>query len=424
MAEKDQLYIHALGGLSMELNGKRVEGNFRDHSQFTLLLMTIVHFRNSGVERNFLINTIFGDQQLDDVSHSLRNSLYLAKKKMGELGFPDANYFYKEKNVYYWDDQVEVVEDAEEFEKAYYQAVREQNLEDLLEKMMEAVNCYTGSFLPQFQNVEWVREEADRYLGMFRRCIRDIDQFATKLSRYQDLYRISMYAAKVDPYASWEALGLKALIGMDLYEEAEAFYNQTLETYIAKFGSRTAKAVRDVVDEMGKYMMYQLEDISQIHKRLTSHKESTSGGFICSFPVFQELYRSVERVMERFGGYIYLLLCTVVDGEGNPLGDSTELEPVYDRLMESLAHSVRHSDTITRYGKGQFLVLLLGTTEDNCDIIKERIDADFAGALEAGISEDEVDRKYADVTVEYSIQKVIAEHPHSFPFFENLQHEE
>ena len=49
---------------------------------------------------------------------------------------------------------------------------------------------------------------------------------------------------------------------------------------------------------------------------------------------------------------------------------------------------------MTRYGKGQFLVLLFNTTRENCKIIEDRIDANFlVGKQRTG--------------VEYSVNSVI-----------------
>lgn len=416
MEKKDKLKVQMLGGFSMELNGVRLQSNFRDNSSFMLLLQTFLHFRKTGVERNTLIKTLFGDQELDDVSHSLRNSLYQAKKKLKELGMPDIEYFRKEKNVYYWTDHFDVQEDAEIFEHSFYKATQAKDPEERLQKMIRAAELYTGPFIPLMQNVPWVYSEMIRLRGLFERNMWEIDRFSTMMSKYSDLQKAALYAVNVDPYANWEALVLKALVGMDLYDDAERYYARTVDAYTAKFGSRTAKKVRDVVDALGRYMMYQQEDIVGIRERLRIHEDMTRGGFYCSFPVFQELYRSVERVMNRFGGYIYLMLCTISDAEGKPVEDSELLEPLSERLLESLVRSVRHSDTITRYGKGQFLILLFGTNEENCSIVKDRINADFARTL----AEDEELEENASVM--YSLSRVIVEQTQGFNFFGQLDH--
>ena len=91
-------------------------------------------------------------------------------------------------------------------------------------------------------------------------------------------------------------------------------------------------------------------------------------------------------MMERHGDQVFLMLCTVVDSKKNPMKDGPKLEELSDRLLESIVKSVRRSDTVTKYGKGQYLVLLANTTRENCDIVQRRIDRNFrVGRQRTGI---------------------------------------
>jgi GGDEF domain-containing protein len=54
-----------------------------------------------------------------------------------------------------------------------------------------------------------------------------------------------------------------------------------------------------------------------------------------------------------------------------------QLEDLSSRLCEAIQNSVRHSDAFCRYGKGQFLVLLINTTAEDCSIVQRRINDHF-----------------------------------------------
>lgn len=47
------------------------------------------------------------------------------------------------------------------------------------------------------------------------------------------------------------------------------------------------------------------------------------------------------------------------------------------RLNEAIKHSIRHGDIFNQYGSGQFLILLVNTTRENCDIVEKRISHNF-----------------------------------------------
>lgn len=47
------------------------------------------------------------------------------------------------------------------------------------------------------------------------------------------------------------------------------------------------------------------------------------------------------------------------------------------RMEKAVCESLRRSDAVTRYGKGQFLALLLDTKPEECDMIQKRINSRF-----------------------------------------------
>ncbi|MBQ8994764.1 MAG: hypothetical protein IJ091_03005 [Oscillospiraceae bacterium] len=150
-----------------------------------------------------------------------------------------------------------------------------------------------------------------------------------------------------------------------------------METYVAEYANRSAQAVRDVIHKLTAELDYRHETIDQIQGKLTNETKIGGRGYYVSYPVFVELYRNMERIMERSGEYIFLMLCTVVDSKGNPMREGPKLDELSARLEKAVIQSVRHSDTVTRYGKGQFLVLLFNTARENCKIIEDRFDSNF-----------------------------------------------
>ena len=66
--------------------------------------------------------------------------------------------------------------------------------------------------------------------------------------------------------------------------------------------------------------------------------------------------------------------------------ESTQLERLSLKLGDAICHSVRRSDAICRYSKGQYLTLLLNTTREDCAIVQKRINYYFlAGTQKAGV---------------------------------------
>ena len=390
-----RLHVKMFGKFSVTYNGREILDGMSGKSQFALVLETIIHNRAAGAGKNLLAQTLFEDRDIEDVSHSIRNILYNAKKKLRSYGLPDTDYFRKKNNLYFWTDEIEVVEDTEQFETLYKNAHLEADPKKRFSDLVSAMRKYTGMFLQNMETVAWMSNEAIRLKSLFHDCVKEIETLAVDLQLFRELEEVGRYACKVDPYSEWEVLVLRALIALSRYEEAESYYNTSIDRYIKEYGSNSSDYLREIIKNLSVYMVYQIDSIDHIQTKLQDSEElKERGGYYCSFPIFQELYRTVERVMQRSGDNIYLMLCTIVDSKGNPIQSGSRLDELSDRLAEALLKSVRHSDTVTKYGKGQYLLLLFDTSMENCSVVQRRIDSNFI-----------IGRQRTGLT--YSVKKVI-----------------
>ena len=86
----------------------------------------------------------------------------------------------------------------------------------------------------------------------------------------------------------------------------------------------------------------------------------------------------MRRCMERSGQSVFLLVCTLIDGKGRPLDSGDRLEQLSDALYGAIKNSLRRSDSFTKYNQAQYLVMLVGTNEEDCQIVINRITRNFA----------------------------------------------
>ena len=73
-----------------------------------------------------------------------------------------------------------------------------------------------------------------------------------------------------------------------------------------------------------------------------------------------------------------MMLCSIVDGQGRPMKNEQKLNAMAEELFDSIKHSLRRGDSFTRFSPSQFLILLVGTNKEDCDIIFERIENYFS----------------------------------------------
>jgi DNA-binding SARP family transcriptional activator len=372
------LSVRMFGGFALDWNGKAVTGNTKSgESQFAYLLQLVLHFREKGVSRDLLEQVLFGERDIDDIHHATRSVVYNANRKLRAMGLPDVRCIQQKKGVCYWTDAVPVSEDAAEFERLVGQAGEEKDSDRQLELYLEACHCYKGEFLPAQTGVLWVAREARRYREMFCACVEATAGLLKERLNFEALRELGIYAAVASPLSNWETVTMEALVALGRYGEARKLYDDTVDLYFREQGLRPSPRMMELFHRLGEQMEHQYAALEDIQEKLLEEKDAQTGGFLCSYPVFQGIYRMVGRLMERGGQSVYLMLCMVVDGKGNPLEEGAVLEELTGKLKTAVLQSVRRSDTVTRYGNGQYLVLLVNTTRESCDIIQRRISAHF-----------------------------------------------
>ena len=381
------LYVRMLGGFSVRWNGKLIAGGSKaSESQITYLLQILIHNRKNGVTRDRLEELLFEDRDMANVHHALQSVIYNTKKKLIHAGLPELNYIEQRKGVFFWTDQIDLVEDAAEFDLLCQKAAESTDRDEQIALYLDACHWYSGEFLPNQTAVIWAAREARRYREAFCRCVENAAQLLREEQDYFQMEELGNYASKIDPLADWETVTMEALAAMGRYEDARKLYDDTVQYYFNEQGLRPSKRLMEQFERLAVEMQHQHAALDQIQMTLTGRQDTFPGGYVCSFPVFQGIYRMVERVLERGGQSVYLMLCTVVDGKGNPMKEGPTLEELTKRMGDAVRLSIRRGDAMCQYGKGQYLVLLVNTTRENCGIIQKRINHRFiVGRQRSGI---------------------------------------
>ena len=374
----DVLYVRMLGGFSVLWNGKLVAGGSKgSESQMSDLLQILLHDREHGVTRDRLEQLLFEDRDLSNVHHALQSVIYNTKKRLEKAGLPPCSYIEQRNGVFFWTDAFAVEEDAAVFERLCLEAESAADPDEKLALYMDAAHAYTGEFLPNKTAVIWVAQEARRLKGMFCRCVENAAELLRKNEDYFQLEELGELASGIDPLADWESLTMEAMVSLGRYEEARRLYDETEQYYFNEQGLRPSERLMDQFARLGAQEKRQYAALDDIQSELTGQSDRSAGGYVCNYTVFTGIYRMVERMLERGGQSVYLMLCTVVDGKGNPLREGPALDELTKRMGDSVRHSIRRGDAMCQYGKGQFLALLVNTTRENCAVVQKRINERF-----------------------------------------------
>ncbi len=383
---KQTLQVSMFGSFSMVWQGRPLTDEKLKETHFTSLVQMLLHHGENGVSRDQLEEVLFGDRDVEDRHHLLQSVVYNAKKKLKKMGLPDVKYIILKKGVFYWNSEdIPVTEDAAEFDRLYEMAAGSGDEDERLVLYSEACHLYKGEFLSTYASVLWAAAEARRYRIRFCECVERAADIMRRQQNYLQLEEIGRYASAISPFSDWEVLTMEAMVSMGRYEEARSFYAATSDLYLRKRGIRPSSKLMETMEKLGSRMVHAYEVLDTIQDNLSEEPES-GGGYLCTYPVFQGIYQMLNRIMERGGQSIYLMLCTLVDGKGNPITDESRLEELSNRLGDAIRRSVRHGDAVNRYGNGQYLILLVNITREDCEIVQKRIDQNFVkGRQRSGV---------------------------------------
>lgn len=409
-----KIKVQMFGNFRMDYNGAPfVAEKMHKESQFNRLMQAMMHNSDCGIAKDMLEEIVIGERDIDAPHTALRVIVYKTKQKLAQLGLPGKNLIYLEGGIYYWTSDIEIEEDAAEFENLYNEACAlekqmpqeadgEENvykeavydktesaetvcdeqtkeIEDrLLELYVKALYLYKGEFLAAYTGETWIAQEARRYHTMFEKIINESAYILRKRKQFKGLEKLGVYAAKVDPFNEWEELIMEAMVETRRYEEAEELYTDVVDYYLRECGIYPSSKLLEILEKYSNQMNHAHEILENIQEGMNEQEETERGGYFCSYPVFRGIYQASIRIMKRTRIPVYLMLCTLEDEEGRQVQSETKMNKYSRQLKKCVGESIRYSDIYTTYGKVQFLIMLIGLKREDCEIVKKRINRQFA----------------------------------------------
>ncbi len=336
------------------------------------LLLILLFNGKDGITRNKLMEDLYGREELADASNNLRVTVHRLKKLLIDAGLPEYEYIVVKGGIYYWDSPMETVVDVDRFKHLIKGAQKEQDDRKKLEMYREACRMYSGEFLQKMSGDEWVLMESVQCKNLYTVALQQLCELLMDQKEYEEVLRIVEPACEMYPFDEWQAIKIDCYIAMNRYKDALKEYELTAKLLIEELGVTPSEKMMKQFRIMSEHISNRPQIISEIKADLREDPDQR-GALFCTFPGFRDVYRMMRRGMERSGQSIFLVLCTVIDGKGRPMGASPKLDEMSQELFEAIKNSLRRCDAFTKYNASQYLIMLVGTNEENCQIAIDRI---------------------------------------------------
>lgn len=374
------------GRLSAFYNGVELKLDKSGTTKVMQLLAMLIYFRE-GVSREVLLQNLYGDKELADMSNNLRVTVFKLRKLLVQAGLPNDHYIMMHNGVYRWVSKLPVSCDVWDFQEHIRKAdlAQSSGQTEEIDHRRQACALYTDEFLSKLSCEDWVIVESIPLKRNYVQCLRQLCVLLEEKQCYQEIVELCIAAEAIYPYDEWQLTKIDALMAMQRYDEALVVYQEFTERYFEELGLSPTKEMLLRYQEMCRKTQRQCSSVDEVYETLVEETAEMGASYV-SYPNFIDRFRFLQRLSERSGESNYLVVMTLeLRKSGQPL-ENNESGSLIDELVRKVVQrSLRRTDTFSRYNDAQYLMLLVGINLESIKIVSKRI--------ELGLQQDSSGRK-------------------------------
>ena len=380
--------ITMLGGLSVLADGvSMLDSSSKINKPWQVFCFLVLNRRAPSAPTRLLSN-LWPEENLTDPGNVLKNTVYALRREFKNLGSPGGanNPILFENGGYLCNPNICFEVDCEEFEKKC-RAASEAKGEEKLALLQNAVELYRGELLPQLENEVWVMPLALYYRKLFAESVGELCSILQESGRYSELLTTATAASGVDPLEEqYYLFTFRALYALGMHRVIIPTYHKTARIFSEELGVSLSPEIREIfeasserVDSIEQDIMIIKDDLREVAK----DNHPIRGPLYCTYDVFKYLYQMVARSSERSGSKVIIVLLSLKSKQEDlqiPAGTlSTAMNQIKNAVLGGL---LRRSDTVARYSKSQFIVMLSVEKMRGAETVMDRIAARYEPYLD------------------------------------------
>lgn len=319
------LEVKALGGFSMRYGEKTISIGSGKSTKAVKLLQILVCSEGRTVSRERLLDMLYGNEDITDAANNLRVTTFRLKKMLVTAGLPQYDYIQIKSGMYSFAAPMEVVLDADGFVSLCDQADETENAEEKIDLLKKACQLYGGDYLPDFICDGVILAKNSNYKEKYTNALNILCELLMDRGEYETAIEVCGPACRMYPFDEWQAIQIDCLMRMKKYDEALKEYENTAKMFVDELGVYPSERMMKLFEQMNGRMNFKTQSLPEMEKRL-KETDKGSGAYFCSLPGFRDTYRLLARIVERNGQSVYLMLCSITNGKGQPMKNEERLD--------------------------------------------------------------------------------------------------
>jgi len=372
----EQLYVYMFGNFSLKYKGQLLTLERNSATKAMHLLQILLYYGSSGITRSQLLHYLYGRDGVEDPSNNLRVTVHRIRRKLLEAGLPEWEYIRIENGSYYFSAPMDVILDVAEFDDLLDRAEATCAEQEKIALCEKACRIYKGDLMVNLNGEDWVLMEGLAYQEKYSTALQYVCDKLREAREYEKVLELCNEAIEMYPFAEWQSIKIDCLMSLNRLREAMTVYEATSKMFFEELGVSPSEKMMDQFRQMSSRISSSVQGMEDIKKGL-NEKEYGTGAYYLSYPSFVDSYRVIRRMTERNGQSVYLMVVSICDAKGNPIEAKDRIEQLADGLKTAIGRSLRRSDLFSLYSPTQFVILLNGAKEEDCDMIFSRINQNF-----------------------------------------------
>jgi DNA-binding SARP family transcriptional activator len=372
--EQPDLNIIMLGEFTLISNQAEVSEQMNHSRKLWSILAFLLLNRDHPLNHEELTKALWEETRSKNPVNALKTQLYRVREMIQDITPVEQELIGTGKGHYFWNSEVSVNVDVEEFEELIQQAFhRKSKKEESVELLERAVALYRGDFLPRIQ-LPWTDEKRLQLRERLLDAVLYLVAFYEATGNHERIVQLCKKAIEYHPLSEeLITFYIRGLLHLGQHQEALVYYEKINERYISEKGEYPGATLRNLYGDIMQLQQQIETDLSTIQQKLRM-QDPGLGAFVCDYSFFREAYCLELRRAERSQESIYIALITVTPNKKvATLVDTSRLAVVMKRLLIILKENLRRGDVISQYSGSQYVLLLPTSTYENGILVLNRI---------------------------------------------------
>ena len=368
----EHVHIQMLGEFSLHAGTATLSDAGNRSKKVWCLLAFLICNRDRAIGQQKLISLLWGDESdSDNPENALRITLHRLRGLLDQL-WPGAGreLILRKDGGYAWNGSIPVELDCDRFETLCRTPA--DNDEARLQNLLDALQLYTGEFLPRQASEMWVVPISTHFHNLYLQATLEAAQLLSACGRHKEAVSVCRKAAAAEPYHEpLHQILMKELAADGDPKGAAAVYETLSKRLFDDFGIRPNEQTRSIY----RAAAHSPEDRTLPMEEVLQHlqePEGNAGAMQCDYDYFKVLCYAESRAMERNGNATHIALLSLGSGSDKML-TKRSMDRIMEQLGEQLRGNLRRGDTISRCSISQYIIMLPKANYENSCMVCRRV---------------------------------------------------